>query len=145
MSANNDNSSATPDTFSTGTLSMSRGKYKRQHRWTNEKTLGFLKIVDIYRPFDSSYGMVTEAWEKTAKEYNSSINEADALSGKASREYYKSILMKHRKTTRKSKKASGISEEVTELTAALDAAVELDDSLTKAAEENDKKKQTQVS
>ena len=41
-------------------------------------------------------------------------------------------------------KASGIDEEVTELTAVLDAAVELDDSLQKAVEEIDKKKQTQV-
>ena len=50
----------------------------------------------------------------------------------------------HREAAAKSARASGVDEEVTELSAALDAAVELDDSLLKAAEEGSKKKQEQV-
>src|SRR3954469_19252260 len=109
-----------------------------------ERTITFFKIVDIHRPFDSNYGMLTEAWEKTANEYNSSINEPEALSGKAARDFYKTSLRKHREVTRNSQRASGILEETTELVLVLDAAVELDDSLTKAVEEGNKKKQNQV-
>lgn len=118
--------------------------HKKQHRWTEEKTLTFFKIVDIHRPFDAQYGTSAAAWEKTTKEYNSSINEEGALSVKAARDHYKSILKKHRETATRSEKASGIAEEVTGLTTVLDAAVEQDDSLIKMAEEVDKKKQKKV-
>ena len=53
-------------------------------------------------------------------------------------------MQKHREAAAQSGRASGVNEEVTDLTAALDAAVELDDSLVNAAEEADKKKKTQV-
>ena len=106
--------------------------HKKQYIWNDERTLTFFKIVDIHRPFDSQHGKVTEAWEKTAKEYNGSINEPDALNGKTGRDYYKAVLKKHREATVRSNKASGVDEEVTELTTILDAAVELGDSLQKA-------------
>src|SRR4051812_12360953 len=80
--------------------------HKKQHRWTDEKTVIFFKIVDIHRPFDCNYGMLTEAWEKTANEYNKAINEPDALSGKVAWVYHKASLKKHCQATNISKKAS---------------------------------------
>jgi hypothetical protein len=117
---------------------------KKQHRWSNDRTLAFFKIVDILRPFAAQHGAVTETWEKTAKEYNRAINESDALSGKAAQDHYKKMLKKHREAAASSERDSGVHEEVTELTTILDSAVEMDDSLQKAAEENDKRKHEQV-
>src|SRR4051812_226678 len=88
---------------------------------------------------------MADAWEKTAKEYNNSVNTMSPINGRSAQEHYKVTLKKHRNTTAKSAKASGVDEDVTELTMILDDAVELEDSLVKASEEVDKLKQGQVS
>lgn len=85
-----------------------------------------------------------EAWLKVTTEYNSSISWPGAISEKTARDYYKATLKKHRVAATKSSRASGVHEEVTELTHILDSAVELEDSLQTAAEDLDKKKNIQV-
>lgn len=118
---------------------------RRQHRWNDQRTLSLVRIVMIYRPSEANHGSVTDSWDTIAKEYSSSIGELESITGRAARDHYKAILKKHRRDMEASARASGVDEDETELTVALDEAVEMEDSLAKASEEADKRKQSQVS
>ena len=91
-----------------------RKKHKEHHFWDDEKRLSFLRIIDLFRPFNAKFGTVTSSWIKVAAEYNKTIQKSNALSAKSAKLAYDEFLSAHRKDNKKSLAQSGIDEDYTE-------------------------------
>jgi hypothetical protein len=87
---------------------------KKRHCWNAQKKTSFLRIIDVFRPFDAKHGSITAAWQKVAEQYNTIIEETEALCAKSARMAFEDLIAAYRREEGRSRGLTGVNEEHTE-------------------------------
>lgn len=119
--------------------------HKRRKRFGADEDLLLAREVNAKLPYRAGYGKVMNAWAAVAAALEATPAFSMAsVTAKSCRSRFKALIEAHRRSNQESARASGVAEEVTELTCVLDdLAADFDDFIEDEATERHQHEQSE--